>query len=232
MQDARTDHREGRRRDRAAPSNSPKSTSTPTRRSPRPFSVQSIPAVFAIHDGPDRRLLRRGACPESAVREFVERLAPGASKVDQARGRGRRGVAARGARARPHQRRRRGRTRRLPSSRRSTRRGRERCSSRSRTCWRRRRSSRAFACSEVASSLTATWTSRSSTCWSSQRPTRPSKDSAAGGPRRARTRGPALRVVPATTRQSSLLVRVFRPAGAARAAPGRATRRRSRRARW
>jgi putative thioredoxin len=46
------------------------------------FNVQSIPAVFAIHEG---KIVDTfvGALPESAVREFVEKLAPGASKVDQ-----------------------------------------------------------------------------------------------------------------------------------------------------
>lgn len=46
------------------------------------FNVQSIPAVFAIHEG---KIVDSfvGALPESAVREFVEKLAPGASKVDQ-----------------------------------------------------------------------------------------------------------------------------------------------------
>jgi putative thioredoxin len=46
------------------------------------FQVQSIPAVFAIVDG---KVVDNftGALPERAVREFVERLAPGASEVDQ-----------------------------------------------------------------------------------------------------------------------------------------------------
>jgi putative thioredoxin len=46
------------------------------------FGVQSIPAVFALRDGQivDQFV---GALPEGAVREFVERLAPGASAVDQ-----------------------------------------------------------------------------------------------------------------------------------------------------
>ncbi len=46
------------------------------------FNVQSIPAVFAIHEG---KIVDSfvGALPESAVREFVEKLAPGTSKVDQ-----------------------------------------------------------------------------------------------------------------------------------------------------
>jgi putative thioredoxin len=46
------------------------------------FRVQSIPAVFAIHDGQivDSFV---GALPEAQVREFVERLAPGASAVDR-----------------------------------------------------------------------------------------------------------------------------------------------------
>ncbi|HEY1761274.1 MAG TPA: thioredoxin [Acidimicrobiales bacterium] len=46
------------------------------------FRVQSIPAVFAIHNGQivDSFV---GALPEAQVREFVERLAPGASAVDQ-----------------------------------------------------------------------------------------------------------------------------------------------------
>jgi putative thioredoxin len=45
------------------------------------FNVQSIPAVFAIDKGKivDQFI---GAFPESTVREFVEKLAPGASKVD------------------------------------------------------------------------------------------------------------------------------------------------------
>jgi putative thioredoxin len=48
----------------------------------RAFQVQSIPAVFAIKDGAvvDSFV---GALPEAQVREFVERLAPGASIVDQ-----------------------------------------------------------------------------------------------------------------------------------------------------
>src|SRR5580692_1721646 len=46
------------------------------------FNVQSIPAVFAIDKG---KIVDQfvGAIPESTVREFVEKLAPGASKVDQ-----------------------------------------------------------------------------------------------------------------------------------------------------
>lgn len=46
------------------------------------FQVQSIPAVFALRDG---KIVDSfvGAQPETAVREFVERLAPGASVVDQ-----------------------------------------------------------------------------------------------------------------------------------------------------
>lgn len=46
------------------------------------FQVQSIPAVFALKDAKvvDSFV---GALPEAAVREFVERLAPGASVVDQ-----------------------------------------------------------------------------------------------------------------------------------------------------
>jgi putative thioredoxin len=46
------------------------------------FQVQSIPAVYALRDAKivDSFI---GALPESAVRDFVERLAPGASVVDQ-----------------------------------------------------------------------------------------------------------------------------------------------------
>ena len=46
------------------------------------FNVQSIPAVFAIHEG---KIVDSfvGAFPESTVREFIEKLAPGASKVDE-----------------------------------------------------------------------------------------------------------------------------------------------------
>jgi putative thioredoxin len=46
------------------------------------FNVQSIPAVFAVVDGKvvDSFV---GAVPERQVRDFVERLAPGASVVDQ-----------------------------------------------------------------------------------------------------------------------------------------------------
>ena len=46
------------------------------------FKVQSIPAVFALHEG---KIVDSfvGALPESAVREFIERLAPGAGQVDQ-----------------------------------------------------------------------------------------------------------------------------------------------------
>ncbi len=45
------------------------------------FGVQSIPAVFALREG---KIVDSfvGALPESAVREFVEKLAPGASQVD------------------------------------------------------------------------------------------------------------------------------------------------------
>jgi len=46
------------------------------------FRVQSIPAVFAIHEGQVVDTFV-GALPEHAVREFVEKLAPGASQVDQ-----------------------------------------------------------------------------------------------------------------------------------------------------
>jgi putative thioredoxin len=46
------------------------------------FRVQSIPAVFAIKDGAVVDTFV-GALPEAAVREFVERLAPGATIVDQ-----------------------------------------------------------------------------------------------------------------------------------------------------
>jgi len=48
----------------------------------RAFQVQSIPAVFAIANGQIVDTFV-GALPEAAVREFVERLAPGASKVDR-----------------------------------------------------------------------------------------------------------------------------------------------------
>jgi putative thioredoxin len=48
----------------------------------RAFQVQSIPAVFAIKDAQVVDTFV-GALPESAVREFVERLAPGASAVDR-----------------------------------------------------------------------------------------------------------------------------------------------------
>ncbi len=46
------------------------------------FNVQSIPAVFALREG---KIIDTfvGALPEAAVREFIARLAPGASKVDQ-----------------------------------------------------------------------------------------------------------------------------------------------------
>lgn len=46
------------------------------------FAVQSIPSVFALADG---KIVDSfvGALPESAVREFVKKLAPGASVVDQ-----------------------------------------------------------------------------------------------------------------------------------------------------
>jgi putative thioredoxin len=46
------------------------------------FNVQSIPAVFAIDKG---KIVDQfvGAVPESTVRAFIEKLAPGASQVDQ-----------------------------------------------------------------------------------------------------------------------------------------------------
>ena len=46
------------------------------------FAVQSIPSVFALHGG---KIVDSfvGALPESAVREFVKKLAPGASVVEQ-----------------------------------------------------------------------------------------------------------------------------------------------------
>jgi putative thioredoxin len=46
------------------------------------FQVQSIPAVFALRDG---RVVDQfiGALPETAVREFVDRLAPAPSEADQ-----------------------------------------------------------------------------------------------------------------------------------------------------
>ncbi|MGP8009915.1 MAG: thioredoxin [Acidimicrobiales bacterium] len=46
------------------------------------FQVQSIPAVFAIKDAQVVDTFV-GALPEAAVREFVERLAPGASAIDR-----------------------------------------------------------------------------------------------------------------------------------------------------
>jgi len=46
------------------------------------FQVQSIPAVFAIADGKVVDTFV-GALPEAQVRAFVEKLAPGASVVDQ-----------------------------------------------------------------------------------------------------------------------------------------------------
>lgn len=51
------------------------------------FQVQSIPAVYALHDG---KIVDSfvGAVPESVVRAFVEKLAPGASQVDQLVGAG------------------------------------------------------------------------------------------------------------------------------------------------
>ena len=45
------------------------------------FQVQSIPAVFAIADGKVVDTFV-GALPEAQVRAFIEKLAPGASKVD------------------------------------------------------------------------------------------------------------------------------------------------------
>ncbi len=51
------------------------------------FQVQSIPAVFAIKD---RKVVDRfiGALPESAVREFVDRLVPAASEAEELVARG------------------------------------------------------------------------------------------------------------------------------------------------
>lgn len=51
------------------------------------FNVQSIPAVFALHEG---KIVDSfvGALPEAAVRQFIEKLAPGASVVDQLVGAG------------------------------------------------------------------------------------------------------------------------------------------------
>ncbi len=46
------------------------------------FQVQSIPAVFAIAGGKVVDTFV-GALPEAQVRHFIEKLAPGASKVDQ-----------------------------------------------------------------------------------------------------------------------------------------------------
>jgi putative thioredoxin len=48
----------------------------------RAFGAQSIPAVFAIFEG---KIVDTfvGALPEPAVREFIEKLAPGATLVDQ-----------------------------------------------------------------------------------------------------------------------------------------------------
>jgi putative thioredoxin len=46
------------------------------------FQVQSIPAVFAIKDAKVVDTFV-GALPEAQIREFIERLAPGASAVDQ-----------------------------------------------------------------------------------------------------------------------------------------------------
>jgi putative thioredoxin len=51
------------------------------------FNVQSIPAVFALHEG---KIVDSfvGALPEAAVRQFIEKLAPGASLSDQLVGAG------------------------------------------------------------------------------------------------------------------------------------------------
>lgn len=51
------------------------------------FQVQSIPAVFALREGKvvDSFV---GALPEAAVRDFVEKLAPSASKVNELLGAG------------------------------------------------------------------------------------------------------------------------------------------------
>ena len=51
------------------------------------FQVQSIPAVFAISE---RKIVDKfiGAIPESAVRQFVERLIPAPSEVDELIARG------------------------------------------------------------------------------------------------------------------------------------------------
>ncbi len=46
------------------------------------FQVQSIPAVFALKDGKIIDTFT-GALPEREVRAFIEKLAPGASEVDQ-----------------------------------------------------------------------------------------------------------------------------------------------------
>lgn len=48
----------------------------------RAFQVQSIPAVFALRDAQIVDTFV-GALPEAAVREFIERLAPGATLVDR-----------------------------------------------------------------------------------------------------------------------------------------------------
>ena len=69
------------------------------------FQVQSIPAVFAINDGKvvDQFI---GALPEAQVTAFVAAAGPGPERGGHARRRGRRGLAAQGARARARPRRR------------------------------------------------------------------------------------------------------------------------------
>ena len=108
----------------------PRSTSTRTPRSPRPFQVQGIPAVYALARRQGRRRLRRRPGPEAEVQAFVDRLLPSA-EADRDRAaarRRRRGVAAPGARARARPRR--TRSSRWPSSSSPTarRRGARRCS--------------------------------------------------------------------------------------------------------
>ena len=87
LQDPGPDAREEPWRPPGVPSSWPRSTSTRTRASPRAFSVQSIPAVFAIADGQvvDQFI---GALPEAQVTAFVQRLAPVAERGRPA-GRGR-----------------------------------------------------------------------------------------------------------------------------------------------
>ena len=178
------------------------------------FRVQSIPAVLRARRGQGRRLVRRRA-PRVDVRAFVETLRPGAPRSTSCSTRATRCRCSRARELEPTRRRRGASPSGAPSTQRSR-------STRRWGCWPRSRRSceagpswprmRAGRRSGVA--LDGDHELTLADLLEQSRDDDAAPRSCIRDPRRARARGPALRVVPAKTRQPPLLVRRLPPSGA------------------